>query len=92
MTTAQPEVLNEREAAAYCRLSVTSFRKAVKAGKLPSPPPLAVRRRIWHVEALRVALGAGSKGAVPTDDWESRKASWRQRRESRREDRPRNPR
>lgn len=36
-----PEVLNEKEAAEYCRLSVNSFRKAVRLGKLPKPPALA---------------------------------------------------
>ncbi len=74
-----PEVLNEKEAAAYCRLSVNSFRKAVRLGKLPKPPALAVRRRIWHVEALKAALGAAQPGGVQADDWEARKAAWNKR-------------
>jgi hypothetical protein len=79
-----PEVLNEAEAAEYCRLSVNSFRKAVKAGDLPKPPILAVRRRIWHVEALKAALGGGP--AVTNggqDDSDRREAAWRKRRQGR---------
>lgn len=79
-----PEVLNEKEAAEYCRLSVNSFRKAVRLGKLPKPPALAVRRRIWHIEALKVALGGGT--AVTSggqDDSDRREAAWRKRRQGR---------
>lgn len=56
-----PEVLNEAEAAEYCRLSVNSFRKAVKAGDLPKPPILAVRRRhVWAAAPGAAAMQLAS--------------------------------
>jgi predicted DNA-binding transcriptional regulator AlpA len=79
--------LNEREAAKHVRLSVNSFRKAVKAGKIPPPADLGVRRRLWHPAALDAALlgrvasvGAGA-GAGAADDREQRKAAWKARRQ-----------
>jgi predicted DNA-binding transcriptional regulator AlpA len=83
------EVLNERQAAKYCDLSVSSFRKAVKLGRLPKPPDLGVRRRIWHKRALDVALGC----PIPAQGGDEAEAAERERRKSayksRREDRAR---
>lgn len=76
-------VLTEAEAAAWCRLSRTSFRKAVKEGRLPQPPELGVRRRVWHIDALAAALLGREPLSGVANDREQRKAEWQRRREDR---------
>ena len=51
-----PAGLSRCEAAGYVGLSPVAFDALVASGLMPPPLPLAIRRRIWNVRALDLAL------------------------------------
>ena len=51
-----PAGLSRCEAAAYVGVSPVAFDALVASGLLPPPLPLGIRRRIWNVRALDLAL------------------------------------
>jgi excisionase family DNA binding protein len=55
-----PRGLSQAEAAAYLGVSAKTFRRQVKAGRLPGPMPLSSRRRVWDRAALDAHLDRAS--------------------------------
>lgn len=75
-----PRLLGRDDAADYVGLSPNAFDEEVRAGTFPAPFPLTrIRRRLWDVRALDAALDRAMGIATKADDWENRKAAWRQR-------------
>jgi hypothetical protein len=51
-----PAGLSRCEAAAYVGVSPVAFDALVASGLMPPPLPLGIRRKIWNVRALDLAL------------------------------------
>jgi predicted DNA-binding transcriptional regulator AlpA len=78
----RPRLLDREQAAGYVGLSPNAFDREVRAGTFPAPFPLTkIRRRLWDVRALDAALDRAMGIVAKTDDRESRKAAWRQRKD-----------
>ena len=61
-----PRLLNRRQAASYCGLSIQGFSKWVKSGRLPRSIPGTAR---WDLEAINAALdAAGGIGLIRQED------------------------
>ncbi len=80
----EPRLLTQRQAAAYCGVSATTFAKWVLAGALP--PPLPAMRR-WDKKAIDAHLdkASGIDLAVKEED---PLAAWRRERDAARCARP----
>jgi predicted DNA-binding transcriptional regulator AlpA len=82
--TIQPRLLSRDEAAVYVGLSPNAFDAEVAAGTFPAPFKLAkIRRLLWDVRALDLAMDRAMTEGVPENDWTGRKERWKTRREGR---------
>jgi hypothetical protein len=65
-TSIVPRLLNRRQAASYCGLSIQGFSKWVKSGRIPRSIPGTAR---WDLEAINAALdAAGGIGLIRQED------------------------
>jgi predicted DNA-binding transcriptional regulator AlpA len=75
-----PALLSEPEAAAYCGMSIDSFRLCVARGRFPKAVDLPIRRKLWQRAAIDASI---EQGAKPADDARVRELSWKQRQQDR---------
>jgi predicted DNA-binding transcriptional regulator AlpA len=71
-----PRLLNRKQAATYCSLSVQGFDRWVRLGRLPGPIDGTTR---WDLKAIDTALDSASGLSIsasssPLDQWRAKRA------------------
>ena len=76
--TLSPRLIGREAAAAYVSLSPNAFDELVKAGQMPRPRRLTVRRLAWDVRLLDAAVDAlpvDGEDALDDTSWDDVHAS-----------------